>query len=487
MFDIQLQATARALVARGKGILAADESTGTMEKRFKSVGVACTEENRRAYRELVFTTPGLGEFISGVILFDETIRQKAADNRPLVEVLHRQGIIPGIKVDKGAKALAGFAGEKITEGLDGLRERLVEYRELGARFTKWRAVISIAMNIPTDTCLRANAQALARFAALSQEAGLVPIVEPEVLMDGDHEIGRHGEVTQRDTASRLRCAGRTLHPSGGDAAETEHGAVRKRLPATGQCVRSSRRHIALHEATVPAAVPGLVFLSGGQNDVRATEHLNAMNQAGRRAVGTELLVRTRLAGAGAQGVGRQIREHRRGAESAAASRSVQWRRAIRKIFPMKSKTLLLFTLALGGCVPSWNSFYTEKDIVFDPALVGTWRPVEAKETSKETWEFSKTGEKLYQLAQTDEEGRKAAFEARLFKLKDHLFLESVSHEGRRGRPKGERLGQPLAGAGAPPVKSRANRAGTETRSHESRLDEDISQATPQRPRAPGRV
>jgi fructose-bisphosphate aldolase class I len=279
MFDIQMETTARALVARGKGILAADESTGTIEKRFKSVGAACTEQNRRAYRELLFTAPGLGEFISGVILFDETIRQKAAAGTPLVEVLHRQGIIPGIKVDKGAKALAGFSGEKITEGLDGLRERLAEYRELGARFTKWRAVITIGANIPTDTCLRANAQALARFAALSQEAGLVPIVEPEVLMDGDHTIQRHGDVTQRALRTvfdalaehRVRLEGMLLKPnmvlSGKEC--PQQASVAEGAEATLSCLR----------CTVPAAVPGLVFLSGGQSDVRATEHLNAMNQA----------------------------------------------------------------------------------------------------------------------------------------------------------------------------------------------------------------
>lgn len=267
-----------ALVASGKGILAADESTGTIEKRFKSVGAACTEENRRAYRELLFTTPGLGEFISGVILFDETIRQKAADGTPLVEVLHRQDIIPGIKVDKGAKALAGFSGEKNTEGLDGLRERLAEYRGLGARFTKWRAVITIGANIPTDTCLRANAHGLARFAALSQEAGLVPIVEPEVLMDGDHPIARHAEVTQRAlrivfdalVEHRIRLEAMLLKPnmvlSGKDC--PQQASVSESAEATLRCMRR----------TVPAAVPGLVFLSGGQSDMRATEHLNAMNQ-----------------------------------------------------------------------------------------------------------------------------------------------------------------------------------------------------------------
>ena len=278
MFDLQMQTTAQALVARGKGILAADESTGTIEKRFKSVGAACTEENRRAYRELLFTTPGLGEFISGVILFDETIRQKAAAGTPLVEVLHRQGIIPGIKVDKGANALGGFPDEKITEGLDGLRERLAEYCGLGARFTKWRAVIAIGATIPTDTCLRANAHALARFAALSQEAGLVPIVEPEVLMDGDHTVERHAEVTQRAlrivfnalAEHHVRLEAMLLKPnmvlSGKDC--PQQASVADATEATLRCMRR----------TVPAAVPGLVFLSGGQSDVRATEHLNAMNQ-----------------------------------------------------------------------------------------------------------------------------------------------------------------------------------------------------------------
>lgn len=280
MFGLQMENTARALVAPGKGILAADESTGTIEKRFKAVGAACTEENRRSYRELLFTTPGLGEFISGAILFDETIRQKAADGTPLVEVLRRQGIIPGIKVDKGAKALAGFAGEKITEGLDGLRERLAEYREHGARFTKWRAVIAIGTATPTGTGLRANAHALARFAALSQEAGLVPIVEPEVLMDGAHDLARHAEVTQRAlrfvfdalAEHRVRLEAMLLKPnmvlSGQDCAQ--QASVAEAAEATLRCMKR----------TVPAAVPGLVFLSGGQSDVRATEHLNAMNQLG---------------------------------------------------------------------------------------------------------------------------------------------------------------------------------------------------------------
>src|SRR5207253_7851084 len=196
-----LETIARKLVAPGKGILAADESSGTIEKRLKSINVPSTEENRRMYREILFTTKDAGEFISGVILFDETIRQKTRDGRSFVEVLEQQGIIPGIKVDKGAKAMANFPGEKITEGLDGLRERLAEYRKLGARFAKWRAVITIGEGIPTRACIDANAEALARYAALCQESDLVPIVEPEVLMDGNHTIERHFEVTDQTLRS----------------------------------------------------------------------------------------------------------------------------------------------------------------------------------------------------------------------------------------------------------------------------------------------
>src|SRR5213082_3550196 len=196
-----LESVARKLVAPGKGILAADESSGTIEKRLKSISVPSTEENRRAYREVLFTTKGAGEFISGVILFDETIRQKTRDGRTLVDARQEQGIIPGIKVDKGAKAMANFPGEKITEGLDGLRERLAEYRQLGARFAKWRAVITIGEKIPTRTCIDANADALARYAALCQQGDLVPIVEPEVLMDGAHTIERYFEVTEQTLRS----------------------------------------------------------------------------------------------------------------------------------------------------------------------------------------------------------------------------------------------------------------------------------------------
>jgi fructose-bisphosphate aldolase class I len=274
----ELQATATALVAPGKGILAADESSGTIAKRFKSIQVESTEEHRRAYRELLFTTQGAGEFISGVILYDETIRQSAADGTPLPETLSRQGIIPGIKVDTGTTALAGFDGEKITEGLDGLADRLAGYRELGARFTKWRAVITIAEHLPTAGCIAANAEALGRFAASSQEAGLVPIVEPEVLMDGDHTIGRCAQVTGDTLAEvfaalrrqRVRLDGMLLKPnmvlSGSDAGT--QASVTQVATATLACLRDH----------VPASVPGIVFLSGGQSDQAATAHLNAMNQ-----------------------------------------------------------------------------------------------------------------------------------------------------------------------------------------------------------------
>jgi fructose-bisphosphate aldolase, class I len=275
-----LEATARALVAPNKGILAADESDGTIKKRFDSIDVESTEENRRAYRDLLFTAEGAEEFISGVILFDETIRQRSADGTPFPELLARRGIIPGIKVDKGAKPLAHAPGETVTEGLDGLRDRLNEYRELGARFTKWRAVISIGDDIPSEYCLWTNAHALARYAALSQEAGLVPIVEPEVLMDGDHTIERSFEVTSRTLHAvftelrdqRVHYEQMLLKPnmvlSGYDCPEqASHDEVAE------QTLRCFRRH-------VPAAVPGIVFLSGGQTDEDATANLNALNARG---------------------------------------------------------------------------------------------------------------------------------------------------------------------------------------------------------------
>ena len=273
----ELKEIARTLVAPGKGILAADESTPTITKRFKAAGLPSTEESRRAYREMLFTTAGLGEDISGVILFDETIRQKAADGVPFVEVLGRQGMIPGIKVDKGAKPLALFPGEKVTEGLDGLRDRLEEYVQLGARFTKWRAVIRIGDGIPTPVCLAANAHALARFAAQSQESGLVPIVEPEVLMDGNHTIQRCGEVTE----AMLRQLFREL---AGHRVALEGMLLKVNMVLPGEeCQQASVFEVA--EATlgclrqvVPLAVPGVVFLSGGQEDIPATKHLNEMNQ-----------------------------------------------------------------------------------------------------------------------------------------------------------------------------------------------------------------
>jgi fructose-bisphosphate aldolase class I len=275
-----LEETARALVAPGKGILAADESTGTIKKRFDSIGVESTEETRRAYRDLLFTTEGAAENISGVILYDETIRQSGHDGTPFPKLLEQQGIIPGIKVDKGATDLANAPGEKITEGLDGLRERLNEYRELGARFTKWRAVITIGKGIPSEYCLWTNAHALARYGALSQEAGLVPIIEPEVLMDGDHSIETSFDVTSRTLHAvftelrdqKVWFEQMLLKPnmvlSGYDA--SDRAGVQE---VAEQTIRCFRRH-------VPAAVPGIVFLSGGQTDEDATAHLNAMNAMG---------------------------------------------------------------------------------------------------------------------------------------------------------------------------------------------------------------
>jgi fructose-bisphosphate aldolase class I len=276
-----LAATARALVAPGKGILAADESTGTIAKRLKTIGVESTEDTRRAYRELLLTTPGLGEYISGVILFDETLRQKTSNGKPFLEALAAQGILPGIKVDRGAKPLANFPDEKITEGLDGLRDRLEEYAQLGARFTKWRAVIAIGPDTPTDFCLEANAHALARFAALSQEQGLVPIVEPEVLMDGPHAIERHAAVTEK--AIRIVFAALAAHRVSREAMLLKPNMV---LSGTECATHAGVEQVAEQTRTimqhaVPKEVPGLVFLSGGQGDREATEHLDAMNRLGR--------------------------------------------------------------------------------------------------------------------------------------------------------------------------------------------------------------
>jgi fructose-bisphosphate aldolase class I len=280
MNTYHLQTVAQSLVAPGKGILAADESFPTIKKRFDSIGVPSNEINRRAYRTLLFTTPHLEAYISGVILFDETLRQTTPEGMPMSEVLIRKGIIPGIKVDAGTKAMAGFPGEKITEGLDGLRDRLAEYHDLGAKFAKWRAVITIGVDIPTTACIEANAQALARYAALSQEMGLVPLVEPEVLMDGDHDLERCEAVTsltlQRVFTAlleqRVQLEGALLKPN---MVLPGKGCPRQVSAAeiAAATVRTMRR-------VVPAALPGIVFLSGGQSPVEATERLNAMNALG---------------------------------------------------------------------------------------------------------------------------------------------------------------------------------------------------------------
>jgi fructose-bisphosphate aldolase class I len=275
-----LHDTARALVGPAKGILAADESTGTIGTRFDSIGVESTEELRRRYRQLLFTTPGLGGHISGVILFDETIRQSADDGRAFVDVLRDAGVIPGIKVDTGAKPLAGFPSETVTEGLDGLRERLAEYEGLGARFAKWRATIIIGDGTPSDFAILANAHAMARYAALCQEAGLVPIVEPEILMDGDHDLATCAAATARTLDAlyaqldghRVDLAGSLLKvnmivPGKANAVQDDDAAI-------------ARATIDTLTAHVPAAVPGVVFLSGGMTDEQATNRLNEMNAIG---------------------------------------------------------------------------------------------------------------------------------------------------------------------------------------------------------------
>ena len=280
MGETSLADTARALVAPGKGILAADESDGTIKKRFDTIGVESTEENRQAYRDLLFTTSGMEDHISGVILFDETIRQSSADGTPFPQLLERKGVIPGIKVDKGAKPLALAEGETVTEGLDGLRDRFNEYRELGARFAKWRATYSIAEDLPSEYCVWVNAHALARYAALSQEAGLVPIVEPEVLQDGEHTIEESAKATGRVLLAvyqelhdqRVDFSGTLLKPNmvlSGYSASNRAG-VDEVADVTLEVLR---KH-------VPASVPGIVFLSGGQSDEDATAHLNAMNARG---------------------------------------------------------------------------------------------------------------------------------------------------------------------------------------------------------------
>jgi fructose-bisphosphate aldolase class I len=276
----ELHETARALVADGKGILAADESSGTIAKRFAAVGVESTEESRRAYRDLLFTTRGAEEFISGVILFDETIRQRSSDGTPFPELLASRGIIPGIKVDRGAKPLALAAGETVTEGLDGLRDRFQEYRSLGARFAKWRATYSIGAGRPSEYCVWANAHALARYAALAQEAGLVPIVEPEVLMDGTHSIDESSRATGRAQQAlytelhdqRVDLRGTVLKPN-----MVLSGYEAEARAAVDEVAERTLEVLYRH---VPAAVPAICFLSGGQTDEDSTTHLNAMNLRG---------------------------------------------------------------------------------------------------------------------------------------------------------------------------------------------------------------
>jgi fructose-bisphosphate aldolase class I len=276
----ELNAIARSIVADNKGILAADESTGTIKKRFDSIGIESTEESRRAYRDLLFTTPGCEDFVGGVIMYDETIRQASADGTPFATLLASKGVVPGIKVDTGAQELAGHPDEKVTEGLDGLRARFAEYHELGARFSKWRAVITIGDGIPSEACLHVNAHALARYAALSQEAGIVPIVEPEVLMDADNTLERCYEVTART----LQAVFEELDVQG---IALDGMLLKPNMVISGKQCPTQASSSEIAEATidcflrhVPAIVPGIVFLSGGQSEVEATENLDAIGRAG---------------------------------------------------------------------------------------------------------------------------------------------------------------------------------------------------------------
>src|SRR5436190_10992587 len=277
--------TVKAMVAPGKGLLAADESSGTCKKRFDSVKVECTEENRRAYRELLFTTPRISDYVSGVILFDETLRQKTKDGQPFAAYFEKNGVIPGIKVDGGAHDMALHPGEKVTEGLDGLRKRLEEYFKLGARFAKWRAVITIGKdasgdNLPSWACIEANAHALTRYSALCQEASIVPIVEPEVLLDGDHTVERCEEATEKTLAT-------LFNELTWQEVSLEHVILKASMVVSGKdnarqapVAEVAERTLRVLKRTVPAALPGVVFLSGGQTDENATAHLDAMNRTG---------------------------------------------------------------------------------------------------------------------------------------------------------------------------------------------------------------
>jgi fructose-bisphosphate aldolase class I len=277
MASNDLGAIARQMVAPGQGILAADESTGTVTKRFEKVGIESTEQSRRDYRELLVTAPNAGDYISGIILYDETIRQDASDGRPFVDLLNEVGILPGIKVDTGAKPLTFLPDEKMTEGLDGLRERIEEYVELGAKFAKWRAVVTIGPGIPTQYCIDVNAHALARYAGLCQEGGLVPIVEPECMIDGDHTIDRCYEVTD----ATLHSVFDQLHRQ---RVNFEHMILKPNMVISGKdCPTQAgveevaEKTLQVLRRNVPAAVPGVAFLSGGQSPEQATAHLNAMN------------------------------------------------------------------------------------------------------------------------------------------------------------------------------------------------------------------
>jgi fructose-bisphosphate aldolase class I len=277
----ELNQVAKAMVAPGRGILAADESSGTIKKRFDAIGAESTNDTRRDYREMLFrSTEAMSKYISGVILYDETIRQSAKDGTPLVKIIEKAGALPGIKVDKGIKPLPFCPNEVITEGLDGLRERLIEYRGLGAKFAKWRAVIDIAAGIPTHTCILTNAHALARYAALCQDEGIVPIVEPEVLMDGDHDIDRCYAATEWTLKrvfeqlydQRVALEGMVLKPN--------MVVAGKKCAKRGGVEEVAEKTLRVLKACVPAAVPGIAFLSGGQSDEDATAHLDAMNKSG---------------------------------------------------------------------------------------------------------------------------------------------------------------------------------------------------------------
>jgi len=276
----QLEQIAQAMVAPGKGIIAIDESNATIKKRFDAVGVENSEEHRRAYREMLLTAPRLGEHISGAILYDETIRQATKGGVPFTKVMLDNGILPGIKVDKGPQPLAGFPGEVVTEGLDGLRERLNEYARLGAKFAKWRAVITIADDAPSGTCIEANCHALARYAALCQEAGIVPMVEPEILMDGEHDL----EVCYDVTEATLRSLFGSLYEHNvmleGTILKASMVISGKSCPDQASPDEVAEATVRCLKAAVPSALPGIVFLSGGQTDEQATAHLNAMNQIG---------------------------------------------------------------------------------------------------------------------------------------------------------------------------------------------------------------